>query len=110
VNAPAAPKLATIAARVSGLWQGRNARRRSRPRSREVAWEQRLETLEARIQHLEASLEARIEHLEASLEALQDALYRRAVLEDKNFDELRRRTEPGQMARELSQDARRRGL
>jgi uncharacterized coiled-coil protein SlyX len=99
VNAPAAPKLATIAGRVSRLWQRCSAGRRSRPRSREVAWEQRLEPLEARI-----------EHLEASLEALQDALYRRAVLEDKNIDELRRRTEPGQMARELSEDARRRGL
>jgi hypothetical protein len=51
-----------------------------------------------------------MEHLETALEGLQDALYRQAVLEDKNIDELRRRTEPEQMARDLSQDARKRGL
>jgi hypothetical protein len=57
-----------------------------------------------------ARLAARVERLEAALEGLQDALYRQAVLEDENIGELRRRTQPRQMARELSQDARRRGL
>jgi hypothetical protein len=56
------------------------------------------------------TLEARLEHLEAVLEGLQDAFHRQAVLEDEKLDELRRRTEPAQMARELSKDARRRGL
>jgi hypothetical protein len=56
------------------------------------------------------TLEARIEGLEASLEGLQDAVYRQAVLEQNNIGELRRRTEPEQMARDLSEDARRRGL
>ena len=56
------------------------------------------------------TLEARIEHLEAAHEGLQDAVYRRAVLEDKSIEELRRRSEPGQIARDLSENARRRGL
>ena len=68
-------------------------------RSADVAWEQRLD-----------ALEARIEHLEGELEGLQDAVYRHAVLEDENIGELRRRMEPEQMARDLSRDARRRGL
>jgi hypothetical protein len=64
-----------------------------------VGWERRLETLEARI-----------EHLEGALEGLQDAVYRQAVLDDEKIGEVRRRTAPEQMARELSRDARRRGL
>jgi uncharacterized coiled-coil protein SlyX len=64
-----------------------------------VRWEHRLETLEARMARLEAQLEG-----------LQDAVYRGAVLEDESLDELRRRTEPEQIARDLSRDARRRGL
>jgi uncharacterized coiled-coil protein SlyX len=64
-----------------------------------VGRERRLETLEARI-----------EHLEGALEGLQDAVYRQAVLEEHKLDEVRRRIAPAQMARELSRDARRRGL
>ena len=56
------------------------------------------------------TLQARVEHLEAELEGLQDALYRQAVLEDEHVEELRRRTTPEQLSRDLSQDARRRGL
>jgi uncharacterized coiled-coil protein SlyX len=67
--------------------------------SPDAGWEQRLERLEARM-----------EHLERQLEGLQDALYRQAVLEDENIGELRRRMEPGQMARDLDRDARKRGL
>ena len=55
-------------------------------------------------------LEARVQHLEAELEGLQDAVYRRAVAEDEQIDDLRRRTAPEQLARDLSEDARRRGL
>lgn len=51
-----------------------------------------------------------MEHLEAELEGLQDAVYRRAVAEDEQIDELRRRTAPERFARDLSEDARRRGL
>jgi hypothetical protein len=56
------------------------------------------------------TLEARIEHLERELEGLQDAVYRQAMLEDENIGELRRRTEPDQMARDLDENARRRRL
>lgn len=96
---PAEPKLATIAGRVTVLWRRRSGGGRSSARSPGAAWERRLE-----------ALEARIEHLEGGLEGLQDAVYRHAVLEDEKIGELRRRTEPGQLARELSEDARRRGL
>lgn len=67
--------------------------------SRNVGWEHRME-----------AVEARIEHLEAELEGLQDAVHRRAVLEDDSIGELRKRTEPDQIARDLSRDARSRGL
>ena len=56
------------------------------------------------------TLTARIERLEGALEGLQDAVYRQAVLEEHKLDEVRRRIAPAQMARELSRDARRRGL
>jgi cell division protein FtsB len=72
---------------------------RSSSRRRDAIWEQRLETLAARV-----------EHLEAELEGLQDAVYRQAVLERENIDNLRRRTEPEQLARDLGEDARKRGL
>jgi uncharacterized coiled-coil protein SlyX len=55
-------------------------------------------------------VEERMEHLEAALEGLQDALYRQARREDDIRDELHRRTDPERIARELSDDARRRGL
>jgi hypothetical protein len=56
------------------------------------------------------TLEARMEHLETELEGLQDAVYRQAILEDENIGELRRRMEPAQLARDLDRDARKRGL
>jgi hypothetical protein len=56
------------------------------------------------------TLEARIEHLEVALEGLQDAVYRQAALEEQKLGEIRRRIAPEQIARELSRDARRRGL
>ncbi len=62
-----------------------------------------------RDQRLEA-IEARLEHLEKALEGLQDAVYRQAQMEEENIGELRRRIEPEQLARDLSQDARERGL
>jgi hypothetical protein len=49
-------------------------------------------------------------HLEATLEGLQDAVYRQSVLEDKQIAELGRRTQPHEMARALSEDARRHGV
>jgi hypothetical protein len=68
-------------------------------RSPDAGWEQRVE-----------ALETRLEHLERELEGLQDAFYRQAILDGEQIAELRRRIEPGQMARDLDQDARKRGL
>jgi hypothetical protein len=56
------------------------------------------------------ALEERMDHLEKALEGLQDAVYRQAQLEEENIGELRKRMAPDQLARDLSQDARRRGL
>jgi hypothetical protein len=61
----------------------------------------------------EAGVEAlgeRLERLEAVVEGLQDALYRQSRRQDERIDEIRRRTEPDEIARALSADARRRGL
>jgi hypothetical protein len=91
--------MAFITQRVSRLWRSRSGGRRTGDRSFEVGWKRRVATLEARMQHLESELEG-----------LQDAVYRRAVLEDEHIDELRTRTAPEQLARDLSQDARKRGL
>jgi hypothetical protein len=60
--------------------------------------------------HRVAILEERVKHLEATLEALQDAVDRQSVLQDERFTDLRKRTAPDQMARALSEDARRRGV
>jgi hypothetical protein len=57
-----------------------------------------------------AALEKRVQHLERALEGLQDAVHRQAILQDDRIEELRRRTAPAQVARDLSQDARKRGL
>jgi sirohydrochlorin ferrochelatase len=54
--------------------------------------------------------EQRLADLEAQVEGLQDALYRQARRGDETHEELLRRTEPERIARELSDDARRRGL
>jgi hypothetical protein len=55
-------------------------------------------------------LRGRVERLETMVEDLQDALYRHARHEDERIAELQRRTEPENVARKLSDDARRRGL
>jgi hypothetical protein len=95
----AEPHVAAIADRVSRLLRRRSSGRRSSPQSPDVDTEYRLETLEARL-----------ERLEKALEGLQDALYRHEVLEKESIGELHRRTDPEQMARDLSEDARRRGV
>jgi uncharacterized coiled-coil protein SlyX len=61
-------------------------------------------------EHRTEALEARVTHLEAALEGLQDAVYRQAQLAEERLEELRGRMEPGQMAIDLAEDARRRGL
>jgi hypothetical protein len=67
--------------------------------ARPEVWERRI-----------ATLEARVEHQEAALEGFQDAVYRQSVLEGRRIAELGRRTAPHEMARALSQDARRHGV
>jgi hypothetical protein len=66
--------------------------------------------VQARLSQRVETVEARMEHLEAELEGLQDALYRHAVVEGERIEELHRRTTPEQLARDVSEDARRRGL
>jgi hypothetical protein len=56
------------------------------------------------------TLERRIGRLEAVVEGLQDALHREAVRRDQQAARLETKTEPREMARALSEDARRRGL
>lgn len=65
---------------------------------------------ESRVERRIEALEARVERLGKELEGLQDAVHRQAVTHDERITDLRRRTEPEQMARALSADARRRGL
>lgn len=55
-------------------------------------------------------LERRVDRLEAQLEGLQDAVHRDAVRRDEEHASLERKTEPDEMARSLTRDARRRGL
>jgi uncharacterized coiled-coil protein SlyX len=72
---------------------------RRRQRSLDGSSERRLE-----------SLERRVLHLEELLEGLQDAVHRESVRRDEEAARLQRRTAPGEMARALSEDARKRGL
>lgn len=96
---PTRRQLAALAERMAGAWASRRAGRPSPSPGTAPDLERRLD-----------ALEARMTHLEAALEGLQDALYRQAVREDASRVDLRERTEPGRIARELSADARRRGL
>jgi len=90
---------APLAERLRRLWR----RRRSGP-AFDIA------TADGDQERRLSTVEARVEHLEAQLEALQDALYRHQVLVEGNIGELRSRTDPEQLARDLSDDARKRGL
>jgi hypothetical protein len=56
------------------------------------------------------ALEQRVRHLEAMIEGLQDSVHRESQRTREQLDELRHRTEPGEISRALSRDARERGL
>jgi uncharacterized coiled-coil protein SlyX len=56
------------------------------------------------------ALEQRVSHLEAMIEGLQDAVHRELKRTNEQLDDLRRRTEPSELRRALSRDARERGL
>lgn len=88
---------AALGARLADVRRRRRTVRVSRPPDADV--NRRLE-----------ALEARSDRLEAALEDVQDALYRQALREDETRAELHERTAPERIARELSADARRRGL
>jgi len=55
-------------------------------------------------------LERRVAHLEGVVEALEDAVHREWVRRDDKTAELERKTQPPEIARALSEDARRRGI
>ena len=54
-------------------------------------------------------LEARVDGLEELIEGLQDALYRETVRLEDRIEALERKTEPVEVARALSAEARKRG-
>lgn len=56
------------------------------------------------------ALERRVAHLESLVEGIQDSIHRESRRRDDQADRLERRTEPRELARVLSEDARRRGL
>jgi hypothetical protein len=53
---------------------------------------------------------ARLDALEAMVEGLQDSVDRESRRHDERLDELARRLQPADLARVLSDDARKRGL
>jgi len=56
------------------------------------------------------AMQTQLNYVEMLLEGLQDAVHRRAELEDRRNEELRRRVEPAQLAQDIASDARRRGV
>jgi uncharacterized coiled-coil protein SlyX len=101
VRQPTRRQVAGLVDRMSGAWRARQSDTepaRATP-SPDPALERRL-----------TALDARMAHLEAQLEALQDELYRQSVRGDVTRAELHERTDPERIARDLSADARRRGL
>ncbi len=56
------------------------------------------------------AVEERTDQLEALLEALQDAVHRESVREQGRIGALEKQTEPSEISRSLSRDARERGL
>jgi uncharacterized coiled-coil protein SlyX len=99
VRQPTRRQVAALTERMSAAW-------RARLPEPETAGA----TLEPELERRLAALADRLEHVENALEGLQDALYRQSVREDERHAELRDRTDPSQLARDLSADARRRGL
>ena len=55
-------------------------------------------------------LERRLMHLEAAFEGLQDAVHRESTRQSEEIAALRHRTEPRELARMLTDDARKRGI
>ena len=55
-------------------------------------------------------LEDRVDQLEALIEGLQDAVHRESVHDHERIAALEKRSEPAEISRALSRDARERGL
>jgi hypothetical protein len=56
------------------------------------------------------ALEARVQHLEAVLEGLQDSVHRESVRRGRQIEGLQEKTEPLKIRRAISRDARDRGI
>ena len=96
---PIQRQVAALTDRLSGAWRGFHTRPQAAGAPLEPEVERRL-----------AALAQRLEHVETSLEGLQDAVYRQSMREDERHAEMLDRTDPSRLARDLSADARRRGL
>jgi hypothetical protein len=83
--------------RIAGFWPLR--RRPDRSASDDVPIGDRLR-----------AMEDRITHIEAMIEGLQDSVHREAVRTSTAIEQLRKRTDPGEMSRALSRETRERGL
>jgi len=79
--------------------QMRRARRATNAAAQASGQERRIEVLEERV-----------DQLEALLEGLQDAVHRESVREGGRIGALEKRTEPAEISRALSRDARERGV
>jgi hypothetical protein len=55
-------------------------------------------------------LERRVLHLEALIEGLQDSIHRESVRQQERILALEKKTEPSEISRSLSRDARKRGI
>jgi hypothetical protein len=55
-------------------------------------------------------LENRVDQLEALIEGLQDAVHRESIRDHERIAALEKRSEPAEISRALSRDARERGL
>jgi len=100
VRQPTRRQVAAFADRMTGAWRARQPDDAEPTRP----------ALDAELERRLGTLDTRLDHLEAALEGLQDALYRESVRGDETRAELHERTDPDHIARELSADARRRGL
>jgi uncharacterized coiled-coil protein SlyX len=96
---PTRRQVAALKERMSGAWRARHPEAETADTPLEPELERRL-----------AALDERLGHVESALEDLQDALYRQSVREDERHADMRERTDPSNLARDLSADARRRGL
>jgi hypothetical protein len=56
------------------------------------------------------ALEERIDQLEGLVEGLQDAVHRETVRQGARIGELEKKSEPAEISRALSRDARKRGI